>query len=64
MVFSQFYPVSVHKSHEHEYDYVESMGAQDAHPISMDESHMNNMSILRKQYYAQNTDTNKRKYYI
>ena len=60
MVFGGFIPVDVHKSHEHEYDYVASISTQDAHPVEMVDRHEEIMGGLRNQYYNQNADVDKR----
>lgn len=57
MGYGQFYPVSAHKAHEHEYDYVSSLGSQEAHPVSLADNHKDLMSVLRKEYYTQNEQT-------
>ena len=62
MGYGSFYPVDVHMAHEHEYSYAKDLGAQDAHPASLADSHKNTMNILRKEYYGQNSDTDNSKF--
>lgn len=62
---TNFFPIPTHKHHgmagpDHEVDYIESLPAQDAHPDSSEQNHKNIMSQLRKEYFAQDENTDKR----